>query len=87
MPARPNRQRDARPGKRYGGDADTKAPRDYSLAQETDTSRILEEKNEADNFEEHDAVACRERFPLFGRLGIKRADRPVEDEGHPGDVN
>ena len=87
MPARPNRQRDAGPGKRYGGDTDTKAPRDYSLAQEADVSRIPKEKNETDDFEKHDAVARRKRFSLFGPLGIKRADRPIQDEGHPGDVD
>ncbi len=87
MPARPNRQRDAGPGKHNCGDADTKTPRNYSLAQETDVGRMPKEQNETDDFEKHNAVARRKRFPLFGRLGIQRADRPIEDEGHPRDVD
>ena len=87
MPARPNRQRDARPRKRYGSDADTKTFRDYSLAQKADIGRMPKKQNETDDFEKHDAVARRKRFPLFGRLGIQRADRPIEDENHPRDVD
>jgi hypothetical protein len=87
MPARPNRQRDASPRKHYGSNADTKTSWDYSLAEKADVGRMPKEQNETDNFEKHDAVTRRKRFPLFGRLGIQRADRPIQDEGHPRDVD
>src|SRR5271155_1359137 len=87
VPAGPQSNRDAEPGKRNTHDGERVCSSDNAMTKNANSRRVAKEQDEAQNLQKKDAVTRREGFPTDRPACLERARRPVNDEDDPWTFN